>query len=667
MLPNRLRKIAMSNCRFKVESSRSEISLVRVHFAWFKPTAIFRSAAFRIAAVCVLAVFGPFSFPAGAGSPSETYQKEIVPALRDYCYNCHGEEKQKGGVDLEKFHDSRAILTDPKLWQSVLQKVRDREMPPPDKHQPSMDERNTLEIRLRQTVEAVESAQKPYDPGRVLIHRLSRAEYNNTVRDLFGVDSHPADKFPSDGSGGGGFDNNADTLFIPPILMEKYLDAASETLAEAAPGKLFLARPNLFVSRRMAARQIAAFYAPRAFRRPVPPAEISRLVGLYEKADRRKASFEAGVKTMLEALLVSPEFLFRVEKDRPETGAYRISDYELASRLSYFLWASMPDEELFKLARLKLLHRPGVLQAQARRMLRDPKASAFADSFAGQWLGVKTLKTTTQPDPGRFPEFAPAVRDAMYEEAVAFFNALFRENRSLMDLLQCDYSYVNETLARFYGIRGVEGPLFRRVAFNNPNRGGVLGMAGVLTLTSYPQRTSPVLRGKWVLEQILGATSPPPPPNVGGLPADDAPKEGLTFRQRLEKHRSKPACASCHKRMDPIGFGLENFDAIGRWRENSGGLPVDSAGEMADGQKFHGPAELKSILMAEKEEFVRTITEKMLSYALGRGLEYYDRPTVRQIVGNLQRDGYRADTLVLEIVQSLPFQYRRNRPVQAKL
>jgi hypothetical protein len=327
----------------------------------------------------------------------------------------------------------------------------------------------------------------------------------------------------------------------------------------------------------------------------------------------------------------------------------------------------MPDEELFQLAGQNKLREPAVFDAQIRRMLRDPKAREFADSFAGQWLGVKTLKTTVNPDPGRFPEFKTPLRDAMYGEPVEFFYGLLRENRPALDLINCDYSYLNETLARHYGIDGVKGTAMRRVELADNRRGGVLGMAGVLTLTSYPQRTSPVLRGKWVLEQILGSPPPPPPPNAGGLPADDGPQEGLTFRQRLEKHREKPQCASCHKRMDPIGFGLENFDAIGRWRTEQAGKPVDAGGVMSDGKAFRGPVELKQILMSEKEEFIRNLAEKMLSYALGRGLEYYDMSTIRRITKALETDNYRTGTLVLEVAKSFPFQYRRNGPVQAKL
>jgi hypothetical protein len=294
-------------------------------------------------------------------------------------------------------------------------------------------------------------------------------------------------------------------------------------------------------------------------------------------------------------------------------------------------------------------------------MLRDPRAAALADGFAGQWLRVRELYASAQPDPKRYPEFTPALREAMYREPVALFDAVARGDRSVLELLDARYTFVNEDLAKLYGIPNVTGPAMRKVPLADGRRGGVLTTAAVLTLTSYPQRTSPVLRGKWVLEQVLGTPAPPPPQNVATLPPDDAPKEGLTFRQRLEKHREKPECAGCHSRMDPLGFGLENFDAIGRWRTGIAGAPVDASGVMADGTKFSGPGELKAYLLAHgREDFVRHLTEQMLSYALGRGLGPADAPAVRRITEALEKDGYRSGTLIQGVVDSYPFLYRRN-------
>ena len=320
----------------------------------------------------------------------------------------------------------------------------------------------------------------------------------------------------------------------------------------------------------------------------------------------------------------------------------------------------MPDDALFHAAGEGHLRDPKVLDAQVRRMLKDPKARGLAESFASQWLRIRDLYTSAQPDPRRYPTYTPSLRDAMYGETIEYFASVLREDQSLLRLLDSDYTYLNEELAKHYGIEGVTGPELRRVTLTEHRRGGVLSMASVLTVTSYPQRTSPVLRGKWVLEELLGAKVPPPPPNAGGLPADDAPKAGMTFRQRLELHRSKPECASCHNRMDPVGFGLENFDAIGRWRTEVGGQPVDAAGVLATGEKFAGPVELKQQILARKDEFLRNVTEKMLAYALGRGLEPYDIPTVRRITAAVAKDDCRGSTLVREIVGSYPFQYRRN-------
>jgi hypothetical protein len=322
----------------------------------------------------------------------------------------------------------------------------------------------------------------------------------------------------------------------------------------------------------------------------------------------------------------------------------------------------MPDDSLFELARQKKLRSPSVLEAQVRRMLRSPKSKAFSDSFAGQWLRVRDLYTSVQPDPNMFPAWTPALRDAAYGESVGLFNSVVQNNESVLTLLDSDYTYLNGDLARHYGIEGVYGPEMRRVSLKDKRRGGIITQASVLTLTSYNRRTSPVLRGKWVLEEILGTPPPPPPPSVATLSQDDKPnKEGLTFRQRLEQHRSKPECASCHSRMDPLGFGLENFDVTGKWRTKIADAPVDSSGVLTSGEAFSGPIELKTQLLRRKSDFTRNLSEKMLAYSLGRGLEPYDLPAVRKITNAVEKDDYRSGTLIAEIVKSYPFQYRKDR------
>ncbi len=593
-------------------------------------------------------------------TPQARYEQDVRPVIKQFCEGCHGAKSPRGGVNLTAYNDVLSLQKDQKTWRKVVTELRDRTMPPRGLPQPSQQQREMLVEWLGHTLDNVDESVLPKDPGRKIIHRLSRTEYNNTVRDLFGVDTRPADKFPADGGGGGGFDNNADTLFVPPILMERYLEAAGEVLARAADERLLFVKPSKTVPARQAARKIIAFYASRGFRRPVETDELNRLAALYDEAVKRGEAHGEAVRFALKAVLVSPHFLFRVEKDRGISEAYPLNDYELASRLSYFLWATMPDDELFKLAGQKKLRDPQVLDAQVTRMLKDPKAAALAESFAGQWLRIRELQTSAQPDPRRYPTFTPSLRDAMYRETVEFFSSVVRENSSVLDLLDSDYTYLNEELAKHYGIEGVTGPLFRRVPLKDRNRGGILTQASVLTITSYPQRTSPVLRGKWVLEEVLGAPVPPPPPDAGGLSADDRPDKGLSFRQRLELHRQKPECNSCHAKMDPIGFGMENYDAIGRWRDQIGGEAVNASGEMPSGEKFNGPADLKQIVLARKEDYVRNLTEKMLAYSLGRGLEPHDIPTIRRITQAVAKDNYRSGTLIREIVKSYPFQYRKD-------
>jgi hypothetical protein len=601
-----------------------------------------------------------------AADLNESFTKEVRPLFEKYCFSCHKPEKSKGGVDLTKYKDLKTTLRDARAWETILKQVRDRDMPPEDKKQPTQAEREKMVTWGRDALASLDF-NTVKDPGRKVIHRLNRTEYNNTVHDLLGVAIRPADNFPADGGGGGGFDNNADTLFIPPILMEKYLDAADQVLQAAPADRLLVVKPIARVSKNTVAKKILEYHLPRAFRRPVGQEEFALYFTLFEKSLNKGDSFEDAIKLPLKAMLVSPNFLFRTEEEKPMDGAHNVNDFELATRLSYFLWSSMPDDELFAQAYSNQLHEPAVLEAQVKRMLADKKARAFAENFAGQWLGINKLKTTVEPDRGRFPTYTKQLRDSLYEEPIVFFQDLIQRNASLVNLLDANYVMVNEDLAKHYGIAGVTGPELRQVSLKDKNRGGVFGMGAVLTMTSYPQRTSPVLRGKWVLEEILGTPAPPPPPNAGGLSSDDRTKDGQTFRQRLEAHRSKPECAACHAKMDPIGFGLENFDAIGRWRDTIGKEKVDSSGEFAGGAKFNGPAELKAILLKQKNLFYRNITEKMLAYALGRGLEFYDVPTVKHIETELAKADFRATALVLEIVKSYPFQHRRGSKWQEEV
>ncbi len=589
----------------------------------------------------------------------QQFENQIQPSIQKYCNPCHNNTKVSGGVNLAAFKTVTELQKDQDTWRKVVLQLRSRSMPPNGSPAPDDALRETLTRWLHTTLENTDTKVVPASPGRILVHRLSRSEYNNTIRDLLGVNSKPADRFPADGSGGGGFDNNADTLFLPPILMERYMEAAGTILNEVKPSLLLIAKPGKGLSETQVAKRILDHFSTLAYRRPVTSVEVARLLSLYTLARKRGAGFEQSVKFAMKGVLVNPNFLFRMEPDKLSNDAYQISDYELASRLSYFLWSSMPDDELFKQAAKNRLHHPDVIDSEVTRMLQSPKCREFAESFAGQWLRVRELYSTAQPDPGKFPAFTPVIRDAMFQESVDFFQSLLTDNAGLTRMLDADYTFLNEDLAKFYGIDGVQGKEFRRVQLADKRRGGILTQGAVLTLTSYPQRTSPVLRGKWVLENILGSPPPPPPQVVAVLSENDAPEKGETFRQRLEKHRSKPECASCHARMDPIGFGLENYDPIGRWRRDIGGVKVDSSGVFNSGEKFDGPVELKRILLSRKKEFIHNFTEKMLSYALGRGLEPYDLPSVRNISVKVEKDD-RISILVREIVKSYPFRYRKN-------
>lgn len=435
------------------------------------------------------------------------------------------------------------------------------------------------------------------------------------------------------------------------------VEGSGETPSRA---KIFICRPAKAKDEEPCATKILSTLAHRAYRRPVTAADIQPLVKFY-RTGRQSGSFESGIELALRTLLVSPDFLYRVEHD-PETlapgAAHKITDLELASRLSFFLWSSIPDDELLKLAEHNQLSEPATLEAQVRRMLKDPKSDALVKNFGGQWLYLRNL-ALLRPDPDAFPEFDEPLRNSFRTETELFLSSIIKEDRSVLELLNADYTYLNERLARHYSVKNVYGTAFRRVALTDPNRGGLLGQGSVLTVTSYPNRTSVVQRGKWILENILGTPPPPPPPDVPDLKAHDASGRKLTMREQMEMHRANAVCASCHSRMDPLGFALENFDGVGKWRSKDAGSTIDPSGVLPDGTKFEGPAGLKKILVARHDEFVATMSSKLLTYALGRGLEYYDEPAVREITRDAARNDYRMSSVILAIVKSTPFEMRR--------
>ena len=405
------------------------------------------------------------------------------------------------------------------------------------------------------------------------------------------------------------------------------------------------------------ARRIVESVASRAWRRPATPAEIDKLANLAASVRRDSEKFDEGIRVALQAVLLSPNFLFRIEHEPSRPGPYQLNDYELATRLSYFLWSTMPDEELFRAAREHRLTKPGALEAQLRRMLADSKSSALIENFAGQWLNLRELDRR-KPDPARFPLADDELLEAMRTESTMFATAILRENRSILDFLDGRFTYVNGPLARYYGISGVTGEDFRRVELDGVQRGGIMTHAAILTLSSYATRTSPVIRGKWVLENILGTPPPPPPPDVPALEVKDVGSTA-SLRQQLEQHRANPACAVCHNQMDPIGFGLENYDAAGHWRDKDGNFPIDSSGKLPGGATFQTAAELRRLMREHPEAFLRNFVEKLLTYALGRGLEPYDRPAVEAIQQRLAKDNYRFNTLLQAIVESQAFQQRQ--------
>jgi cytochrome c553 len=784
------------------------------------------------ALVVALACTGPL-LSADKSAVFAAYERDIVPLLSTYCYGCHGEQKQKGDLNLQVYRTGPAAEKARKVWKEVADQLTAREMPPDTQKQPSDAERAKITAWIKSL-----AAGDAKDPGRVTVRRLNRLEYNNTIRDLVGVDFKPADDFPDDDVGNG-FDNIGDVLSLPPLLMEKYLIAADQVLeraiavdaptiesdfstweyvvdgkakpkpagdpeakakvdgitlteagelrglvafpvagkysvkvkagsepvgtepaqlgikiddkmvadtkvtakrlgtvsltidaprglhlvsvvfmnpfseppeappkdAKPAPGAkakkpegprvralqlagiemrgprqgtptaahraIFIAKPDPrskdpAAAEREAAKQILTAFANRAYRRPATAEQVERLMTLYDVAAKNGQVFEDRVRLGLKGVLVSPSFLFRAERDRAGTdgGVYALDSWEVASRLSYFLWATMPDAALFDLAKQDKLTDPAVIRSEVARMLKDPKARSLVDSFASQWLQLRKMETIA-PDTMVFPEFTPEIRKAMYDESMSYVEAIMREDRSVLELIDSDYTFLNDKLARLYGIPGVNGGQFRKVQLTDRNRGGLLGQGAVLAITSMPGRTSPVKRGKWVMEEILGDPPPPPPPLVESLEKqaeEHAEVAKLSLRERMERHRADPTCNSCHKVMDAIGFGLENFDALGRWRDkDEAGKPLDTAGKMPSGASFRNVVELKRIFMEAKDQFVGNMAEKMLTYALGRGVEHYDDPTIEHIVATMATNDYRFSVLVAEIATSYPFLHRRTR------
>lgn len=593
----------------------------------------------------------------------KVFKERVTPFINTYCAQCHGLYKMDGGITFVPALKAPGVSSSTKLWNQALANVKASDMPPADAKKQPTDEERQMFVDWVGTIKFL----SPKDPGEFVIRRLTKVEYGNTLRDLLGVDPSIAAALPDEVFGEGYLNS------LSPLQSEKYLEIANEVLERILASK---GRPPTEVQRRLfgdmptpgstlraAAKTVASKLARSAYRRPASEAELDLLVRVFDLGQENQLDYSESLRLMLKAVLVSPQFLFITPEKEPEAGKTiaMLDDYQLASRLSYLLWATMPDAELSALADNGTLHEPAILQLQVKRLLADPRSRALFDGFGAQWLGLLGLESKTF-DTAMFPQMTAEMRASMVDEARLFFESMIRENRSVVGFVDSDYTFLNGTLAELYGLeKTVTGPEMRKVKLEDANRGGILGMPGILATTSFPNRTSAVKRGVWVLEQVLGEQVPPPPPNVPPLEKQDKQSvEKLTLRQRTELHRTDAACANCHKILDPIGFGLENFDAIGRWRDldDTGGA-IDAAGELPGDKRFSSPRELKAIIAARKDELARNFTHKLLAYALCRQLEGYDEIVVDQLMEAIAKDGYRMQTLISEIVTSYPFMNRR--------
>ncbi|MEN9573918.1 MAG: hypothetical protein RL514_1773 [Verrucomicrobiota bacterium] len=627
----------------------------------------------------------------GSAASAASFAKDIRPVLEAHCSKCHNAEKRKGGVDFSSVADESSIARQRKMWRAALTQVGSREMPPEGEKALSPEQRELLLNWLNSAAKADCNDPATRDPGPALVRRLNRAEYNLTIRDLVGLEFDAGEQvgMPDDGVVTG-FDNLATALNLPPTLLEKYFAAADKILdrvfsvaltnspvkldgnrkkeAQKAHDALVFVKPGNELSERAAAQQVVGKFARRAYRRPLAGVEVERLMKVYDRAAGE--GFESGLRAALKPVLVSPHFLFRIEQDRAQPGAFaRVNDHELATRLAYFLWSSLPDEELSTLAEQGKLSDSGVLEQQVKRMLADAKARALTEQFAVQWLQLGKL-ANARPSTEFFPTFTSNLRRAMRDEATLFFEHLRTADRSVLELLDADYTFANADLAKHYGLAAVEGVQMRRVSLRpEDHRGGLLGMGGVLAMTSHTHRTSPTQRGKYVLEVLFGTPPPPPPANASQLKEERNKKDPKSFREQLTQHASDATCAGCHKKMDPLGFALDNYDAVGSWRESKPENPLDTTGQLPTGEKLTGAADLKQVLWQRRDQFTRNLAEQLLAYALGRELEFFDECPVNEIQAALAKEEFRFSALVLGVVKSLPFQNRRGpeqNPVAAK-
>lgn len=623
------------------------------------------SLAMALAIVLSFASFGhaePNSEEATRADAQKVFKDKVGPFVKKYCVSCHN-TRPEAGINLESALRTPGATSSFQHWKKSVAIVKVNDMPPEYADEiPSDDER-------RQFIEWIGKLKylAPRDPGPFVIRRLSKVEYGNTLHDLYGVAPSIADGLPEEVVGEGYLNS------ISPLQSELFLGIANRVVNQVVapdgdpPTEVQLRHfgeiPSDGTDLRAAARDVASSLAREAYRRPPTETELDVLVSIFDLGRENKLGYTESLALMWKAILVSPQFLFitpATEVD-PKAKIVPLDDFQLASRLSYLLWSAPPDAELSALADKGELHKPEVLRTQVERLLQHERSRALFDGFGAQWLRVSELKTQTF-DSDLYPQMSPALREAMLEEARLFFQSIVHENQNVLRFIDSDYTFMNEPLAELYGLeQSITGKEMRRVSLENSNRGGILGMPATLASTSFPNRTSPVRRGVWVLEQVLGERVPPPPPDVPELDDQEQKSfEGLTLRQRTELHQSEATCANCHKVLDPIGFGLENFDAIGRWRDQDhAGLAIDSAGTLPNGESFSNPADLKRLLTNRKEDLARNITERFMAYALGRTLEGYDEVVIDQLMDKISQDDYRMRTIITEVITSYLFTHRR--------
>jgi Protein of unknown function (DUF1592)/Protein of unknown function (DUF1588)/Protein of unknown function (DUF1595)/Protein of unknown function (DUF1585)/Protein of unknown function (DUF1587)/Planctomycete cytochrome C len=626
---------------------------------------------------CLLLVLRP-AVPAAPVDPAAEFNGKVRPLLKTYCVKCHNPTDRDGGVDLDSITESSASGKRA-LWKRAGRRLAAHEMPPDDAKQPTADEAKRLSAWMKQAAEFVDRHPDRQDPGPGPLRRLTRNEYNNTVRDLLGIpiDAGSAAGIPPDSGGEGHFANLAVNLQLSESLTEKYFTCADAIIekmytggypGDGARNRLLLVRPGPKLSEHDAAVKVVTNLARRAFRRPPSPEDVERLIRFFDTAKQSGANYEDAVRAVLKPVLVSPKFLFRFEQDRtasPHTrlGA-RVDDHELAVRLSYFIWSSMPDDELFRIAEQGKLSDPVVLHQQVKRMLAHERAGALMRNFGVQWLQLDRLERA-RPTTEFFPAFNYLLKNAMRDEVTQFLDQLSKQDRSVLEFLDADYTFVNEVLAKHYGIAGVTGDKMQKVTLKpEDHRGGLLGMAAPLTFTSHTWRTSPTQRGKYVLEVIFGTPPPPPPPDVPPLKEEQPKKKGpkampLSLRDQLTAHATQPACVACHRKIDPLGFALENYNGIGGWREGTKDAPLDVTGVLPGDTKVNGVGDLKKVILSRRDEFLHNLTAKMLEYALGRTLEPGDEAALQDVHQRLKDDGYKFSALIHGVVDTVPFRERR--------